>query len=454
MKTKIVLAFLLFLPTSLLLVGCESSSVEPISTKTDLLTGTIWRVSRALALGPGPGQTTDVTYQFPYLSMIFTKDGKYTTPVHNGTWQFINFETGILFDKDSVSQITANVVELTAVSFRIVIPTVTAYISAPVDLSFAAQSASMAPEANFEALWQGYDANYSFFELKKINWDSLHSVYRPQVTSTTNDVQLLQIMSSMLSILKDGHVNLLTPIGNYFYSGWWTPYPTNFLGVNGVARYLAVDYGYSVASLMRYGKTADSIGYIYIGSFSGGNASQWTSAIDVIVDSLKNTRGIIFDLRNNGGGSDSYASILASRFANALHVFSYVKWRNGPKHSDFTDYQSLTIQPGGPRQYAKRLTVLTNRRCFSSAEEAILMMKSLPQVTTIGDTSGGGSGNPLINQLPNGWTYWVPHWIEYTADKKAYEGTGLPPDIPIWISRADSIAGRDAILERAIQYLR
>jgi hypothetical protein len=454
MKTKIVLACLLFLSASLFLVGCNSSPVGPISTKTDLLTGTVWRVSRALALGPGPGQTTDVTYQLPYLSMAFTKDGKYSTSVHNGTWQFINFETGIVFDRDSLTQTTANIVELTAVSFRFIIPTASAYVSAPLDMSFTAQTASTAPEANFEALWQGYDANYSFFELKKINWDSLHSVYRPQVTSGTLDVQLFQIMSSMLANLKDGHVNLLTPIGNYSYSGWWTPYPANFLGVNSVVRYLAVDYGYPVSNLIRYGKTADSLGYLYIGSLSQGDVNQWTNSINIIIDALKDMRGVILDLRSNGGGSDTYGKIVASRFADENHVFSYVKWRNGAKHSDFTDYQALTIAPDGPRRFTKPVAVLTNRRCFSSTEETILMMKSFPQVKTIGDTSGGGSGNPLITQLPNGWTYWVPRWIEYTADKKVYEGTGLPPDIPIWISRADSIAGRDVILEKAIQFLR
>ena len=82
------------------------------------------------------------------------------------------------------------------------------------------------------------------------------------------------------------------------------------------------------------------------------------------------------------------------------------------------------------------------------------MFKSFPYVTTVGDTSGGGSGNPLILQLPNQWTYWVPRWIEYTADLKIYEGIGLRPDIPVWISKADSLAGRDAILERALQILR
>ena len=30
-------------------------------------------------------------------------------------------------------------------------------------------SESIDPEVNFDALWKGYDANYSFFEIKNIN---------------------------------------------------------------------------------------------------------------------------------------------------------------------------------------------------------------------------------------------------------------------------------------------
>lgn len=307
---------------------------------------------------------------------------------------------------------------------------------------------------NFDTLWKEYDANYSFFIVKNINWDSLRSVYRPQLTSRTNDLQLFQIISSMLANLKDGHVNLITPFAGYGYSGWWTPYPSNFLGVTAAMRYLAIDFGYSTGNLIRSGETADSIGYLYVGSFSGGSPNQWSSAIDAIMDSLKFARAVVVDLRNNGGGSDTYSTIVASRFADAQHTFSYVQWRNGPSHSDFTDYQPLTIGPSGPRRFTDRVAVLTNRRCFSSAEEAILMFKSFPYVTTVGDTSGGGAGNPVILQLPNHWTYWVPRWIEYTADLKIYEGIGLRPDIPVWISKADSLAGRDAILERALQFLR
>ena len=437
------------------LAGCKSSSpVESTFSKTDLLTGTVWVLQKALALGPSPGQTTDITSQFPYLSMAFTKDGKYQTAVHSGTWQFIDNETSILIDKDSSSQMTAKIVELSASTFHFTIATPTVSLPMPVDLSFAPQQMAVSSAAtNFETLWKEFDTRYSFFEVKKINWDSLHGVYGAQVSSQMSDGQLFQILSAMLGVLKDGHVNLITPVGTYFYTGWYTRYPTNFLGTTAIARYLSSDYGTTAGGYMRYGKISGDLGYLYIGPNLTGDAVVWGQAIDVIMDSLKATRGIVVDIRNNGGGNDGLGNIVAGRFADQQRTYGYIRWRNGPLHSDFTDYQAGTVQPQGPRQFTKPVALLTNRHCFSSAEGTILMFKALPNVTVIGDTTGGGSANPISLTLPNGWSYSVSRWIQYTAQKTVFEGAGLPPDIPQWITPADSAAGRDAILERAILHL-
>ena len=64
------------------------------------------------------------------------------------------------------------------------------------------------PEANFEHLWKAYDKGYAIFGPKQINWDAIYNVYRPQVTSETNDDKLFEIMSNMIGHLNDNHVSL------------------------------------------------------------------------------------------------------------------------------------------------------------------------------------------------------------------------------------------------------
>ena len=440
-----------------LLPACESTT-EPTPPRWELLTSTLWRSEKVLVLGPLQGQSTDITSSFPAFTISFGKEGTYASVLQSGTWELIENDTKILFDKGLISQTTGEIVELDRTRFRMKLTLPLNDQPTPLEMAFTPSETPItgnAPELNFETLWSEYDTRYSFFGLKKINWDSLHSVYRPQVTEMTGDPALFQIMASMLDHLKDGHVNLITPFGSYAYRGWYSNYPTNFPGMSAVARYLTTDYGTTAGGAMRYGKISTDIGYLYVGPNFTGNHDLWSQGIDRVIDSLKNMNGIIIDIRSNGGGSDALARIVASRFADQVRVFSYIKWKNqGPNHNDFTDMQPLTLEPAGVRRFLKPVALLTNRRTFSSAEEAVLMMRVMSHVTVVGDTTGGGSGNPIILQLPNSWTYWVPRWIMYTAEQTAYEGTGLPPDIPLWITPADSAAGRDAILERAIQHLR
>ncbi len=312
---------------------------------------------------------------------------------------------------------------------------------------------SASPQENFDDLWKQFDQRYSFFEVKHINWDSVYSVYRPMVKETTTEPELYSIMSAMLETLKDGHVSLSTPYGNSAYRGWYQDHPRNAMDAAYLAPYLTKDFGSVCDGYIRYGTIRDTIGYINIGKSLGGTASVWAASIDVILDSLKDMRGIIVDLRENSGGNDALGNIVAGRFADKARVYSYIRWRNGTMHTDFTDFQAASVAPQGPRQYMKPVAVLTNRRCFSSAEGTILMFRALPNVTTIGDTTGGGSANPISLALPNKWTYRVSRWIQYTAEKTVFEGSGLPPDIPVWISQGDAASNRDTILERAVAYL-
>ena len=81
--------------------------------------------------------------------------------------------------------------------------------------------------------------------------------------------------------------------------------------------------------------------------------------------------------------------------------------------------------------------VLSNRHDFSSAEDFILAMRGTGSATIVGDTTAGVTGGPIVRELANGWTYELSQWIEYTADKKAFEGVGIAPDVVVKSNAAD-----------------
>jgi C-terminal processing protease CtpA/Prc len=80
-------------------------------------------------------------------------------------------------------------------------------------------------------------------------------------------------------------------------------------------------------------------------------------------------------------------------------------------------------------------------------------MGLLPTVVSVGDTTGGGMGNPVYRELPNGWIYRLPVWIQTDHEDQRLEDVGVLPDHPVHISEIDSRFGRDTILEVARRLL-
>jgi hypothetical protein len=310
------------------------------------------------------------------------------------------------------------------------------------------------PERNFEILWHEFDRYYPFFELKQIDWQALYNTYRPDVSATTDETELLQIISNMLNLLKDVHVNIFTDFGTYLYSGWWNRATLYVNFSYTLETYIQDNYQVSESGSMYYGRLADDYGYIYIPSFSAYKYDEKDfKSIDKILEAFETCPAVIIDVRSNGGGNSSYADLIASRFAEEPTLVSFWRYRNGPQHQDFTDYIPHVIKPEGKFQFLKPVVVLINRRCFSSTENFVLSMRSFPHVTIIGDTTGGGFGNPIFRELPNGWTYRLPRSMQLSADSLNFEGVGIPPDIPVQNTLTDSLRGVDTTLERAMQFL-
>lgn len=307
------------------------------------------------------------------------------------------------------------------------------------------------PESNFEYLWQEYDRFYAAFELKGVDWDSVYAIYRPQVTSQTTDEDLFLIMSKMLATLQDGHVNLYTPLGNYSYTAWRDQYPRNY-----DSEILRIQYGIvkRTNNPIQYRLLDEQIGYVHISSFRNFSGGNWGRDIEIALREMGNIQGLIVDVRNNVGGSDRNAKDVAGRFTNEKRLYRHVQWRSGPDHSDFTSFQAGYFEPRGNITFTRPIVLLTNRRVFSASEAFVLMMRTLPHVTVVGDTTGGGSGNPVHRELPNGWTFRVPRWLAFTPDFEPYEGVGLAPDL--WVSTPDALleSGTDRIFETAVEILR
>jgi hypothetical protein len=58
---------------------------------------------------------------------------------------------------------------------------------------------------NFEVFAETYKNHYAYFELNKLNWDSLYKNSKQKITSKTTEVELYLILQELIDSLKDNH---------------------------------------------------------------------------------------------------------------------------------------------------------------------------------------------------------------------------------------------------------
>ena len=299
--------------------------------------------------------------------------------------------------------------------------------------------------AIFDEFWKGVDMNWPEFETKKVNWDSLYTVYRPRVDAATNDRDLLAVLKGLLYNLKDGHTDIWTT--NHSLSADYHPaYPFNFYGIRWIQQHYVSNL--KGTSAVSYGFIAQDVGYVYVSTFF--NSEDQYSIMDDILKAFGGVKGIIIDVRHNGGGSTKNAAAIASRFADKNRTYDFIRFRTGKQRNMMGDFIAENIGPAGPVQFKGKVAVLTNRYSFSATENFIFMMKAFPQVLQIGDNTFGGSGSaPIFKELPRGWFCRLSTSLVCDLNKQPI-GKGIVPDILVQTTKADSLLGKDTILDRAI----
>ncbi|GHT54612.1 peptidase S41 [Bacteroidia bacterium] len=303
------------------------------------------------------------------------------------------------------------------------------------------------PRGNFEALWKIMDEHYCFFEYKEIDWGKIHSEYAAKIKDDMNAQSLFSLLNEMLQELKDGHVNLYTPFDVGRYWKWFEDYPDNFEETL-VKNYLGSDY--AIAGGIRYQVLEDSIGYLYYGNFSSVIGE---TNLDYILNKMNSCRGMIIDVRNNGGGLLSNVDRLTSRFVNEKTLVGYIQHKTGKGHNDFSKPVERYIEPSSRLHYRKQVIVLTNRSCFSATNDFVNAMRYCPNVRILGDRTGGGSGLPLSSELPNGWSVRFSAVPMLDADKQQIE-FGIDPDIRVDLVSSDVTKGKDTLIEAAKNMLK
>ncbi len=311
------------------------------------------------------------------------------------------------------------------------------------------------PVENFEFVWDLFDRNYAIFGPKNVDWRLIYNIYRPKVTSETTDDELFEVLSQMLGHLNDNHVRISSSNprrmarGGNLHNKRMDDFSLSLIQ----RKYLNNKFEKLGGSqkIFTFGWLTEEIGYFHFRNFSNLNGT--IKAIDEIVDTFKDAKGIIIDVRANGGGSDVVGKAIADRFADRQRLYMKTHTRYGPRHNDFIDTKWFYVEPGGVRQFTRPVVLLQHRFSGSASENFALAMRNLPNVTIAGDFSAAVFADVYGEDLPNGWKVRVSMKLFNDHNGFCWEGLGIPPDLRITNSSSDIKKDKDNVLEFAIDLL-
>ena len=173
-------------------------------------------------------------------------------------------------------------------------------------------------------------------------------------------------------------------------------------------------------------------------------------------------RGLVIDVRRNGGGSALYALQVLSHLTRAPIRMMDAMSRNddiiaraqGRTRVDWTRVSGGEYSLPQKQVFEGPVVVLTSARTISAAEDFIAMFRLMQRGIIVGETTGGSTGQPLVFALPGGGSAFICIKRDVYADGSTFVGQGIAPDVEVRQTIAALRVGRDLALERAGAELR
>ncbi len=254
------------------------------------------------------------------------------------------------------------------------------------------------------------------------------------------------------------------------------------------------------------GALPEGIGYIRIADMGGRNRDVRQVIEGLAAFRKQLGRGLIIDVRGNGGGTRDILAALMPRLMPAdadpvvVNVAAYrlppgmgydsqrghldnrqlhpptsrrlgkeertaakallaeleTDWQ--PKAPEFTPLHVMIVRPVPQRvkpRFTGPIAVLIDEGCFSATDIFAGALEVLPHVTLIGRTTSGGSGRSQRYTLANSLLeVKLSSMASFRPTGARYDGKGVEPDIRVERTLAELAGEEDPTLERAIAHLR
>lgn len=187
----------------------------------------------------------------------------------------------------------------------------------------------------------------------------------------------------------------------------------------------------------------NNVGYLKLNGFVPAEYGRATAS--AAMNFLAHSKTIIFDLRENGGGSpDMIAYILGYLFKDSTLINTFY-------NRQLNEYsQSWSVQDvPGLKNLDADIYVLTAKRSFSGAEEFAYDIQTQKRGLVVGEVTGGGAHPVQRYAINEFFSAGIPFMKAINPiTKKNWEGTGVTPDLLINADKALTEAYEHAIEKR------
>lgn len=187
-----------------------------------------------------------------------------------------------------------------------------------------------------------------------------------------------------------------------------------------------------------------------VGFVDLGKLEAWQ--VPEMFEKLKDTRGIVFDLRAYPRGSmwalGPYFNVKGNR------PFCQYEYPRAGGESSNRMKREEAVPDGDTPKYRGRTVTLIDTRAMSQAEHMGLLLETAAETLFVGSPTAGYNGNITHAVLPGGIRFYMTGLEVRHGDGRQLQRKGLEPHVKVRPTVAGLQAGRDELLERAVQLLR
>lgn len=244
------------------------------------------------------------------------------------------------------------------------------------------------------------------------------------------------------------------------------------------------------------------IGYLRIDRMVDDAA--FLDGLDAAMRSFRDSRGLVIDVRGNGGGTrdalrrlapyllpangapvvGNVAAILREAAAGdrpdaladrGLYPLEWTGWSDAQRaaitafagtftpswqlpEERFSAWHYLVLdRSDNPAAFAyeRPVAVLIDRACFSATDVFAAALGALPNVRLVGEPTSGGSGRAKGHALPHsGVRLQLSTMASFRPDGVLFEGNGVVPDVAVATQVGDLVGAGDAVLDAALRTFR